>query len=71
MAYTAQKALVDEEFELFTVETAEDINGKQVQIKKSLGRFRLDQLESQKATLQEQIADIDEKIVAIKSIATK
>lgn len=68
MAYTARKATVSEEFELFTVETVEDVNGNPVQIKKSIGRFRLDQLQAQKEALLKQIADIDEKIAAIQAI---
>ena len=68
MGYTAQKAQVSEEFELFTIETVEDVNGNPVQIKKSIGRFRLDQLQAQKEALLKQIADIDEKIAAIKAI---
>ena len=66
--YTAAKAQIDEEFELFTIETVEDVDGNPVQVKKSLGRFRLDELEAQKSILQEQIDDIDEKINAINTL---
>ena len=58
---------VEEEFDLFTAVEMEDVNGNIVEVKKPLGRFRLDQLEAQKASLQKQISDIDERIAAIKA----
>jgi len=70
MGYFAKKTsapAVEEEFDLFTAVEMEDVNGNTVEVKKPLGRFRLDQLEAQKASLQKQISDIDERIAAIKA----
>jgi len=71
MSYTAKLAtetVAQDEFELFTTETATTADGTEVEILKSLGRFRTDQLEAQKANLLNQIAELDEKLAAIEAI---
>jgi len=72
MSYTAEVATqtqAQDEYELFTTESAEKAAGGTVEVKKSLGRFRKDQLTSQKKSLQSQIDEIDKKIAAIDALA--
>ena len=52
-------------FELFATESLQDINGDDVTIPKSLGRFSVETLEKERATLVAQIAEIDIKLDAI------
>lgn len=71
MTYIARLATapeVQDEYELFTTEEVEAVDGSKVEVKKSLGRFRLDQLEEQKKNLLAQIAEIDEKIASITAL---
>jgi len=55
-------------YELFTEETVKDINDVEVTIPRSIGQYSLAQLQSEKVSLQNQIASIDEKISAIESL---
>jgi len=56
-----------EYFNLFVVETVKDINDKDVQVARSIGRYSKAQLESEKASLEAQIGEIDKKLEALTS----
>lgn len=63
-----QEQTVSEYYELFTTETVQDINGNEAVIPRSIGHYSVAQLESEKASYQNQIAEIDNKISAIESL---
>ena len=68
MTYIAtlkEEVMAKDSYELFEEVTAKDINDKDVQIKKSVGTFTINELESQKATWQKRITDADAKIASI------
>jgi len=61
-----QEVETNEYFDLFAIETVKDINNEDVQIARSIGRYSKAQLESEKASLEAQISEIDKKLEAIK-----
>lgn len=58
---------VTERFELFTPVEMETVDGTPVTVKKSIGFYRIEDLQQQKTELLNRIAEIDEKIAAIQS----
>lgn len=68
IAKLATETVAQDEYELFTTATAEGVDGEEVEIKQSLGRFRTDQLENEKKNLLAQIAEVDAKLEAIASL---
>lgn len=76
MSYSVTKKDVQspeamEQFELMTVEKMKDIDGKEVQIPKSVGVFTREQLLGQKASLEEHLAEVQAKLDAIDALAKK
>ena len=63
-----QEQAASEYYELFTTETTQDVNGNEVVIPRSIGHYSVAQLESEKASYQNQIAEIDNKISAIEAL---
>lgn len=55
-------------YELFIQETVKDINDNEVVIPRSIGQYSLAQLEQEKASYQNAIISIDEKIEAINNL---
>jgi len=75
--YIAEKTVepvIKDEFELYKTEEVKTVDGATVEVKSSIGRVRLDQLEEQKANLTEQynsqIAEIDAKIKSITDLGS-
>lgn len=72
MSYIAKKqnqeVVENGYYELFIQETVKDINDKEVIIPRSIGNFSIGQLNAEKSNLQNQIAEIDNKISAIEAL---
>ena len=73
--YIAEKTIepiIKDEFELYETKDVETVDGTIVEVKSSIGRFRLDQLEEQKANLTEQynsqLVEVNDKIKAISDL---
>jgi len=63
-----QEVVDNGQYELFTTETVQDVDGNEVVIPRSIGQYSLAQLEQEKANYLLAIASVDEKISAIESL---
>ena len=62
------KQINEEYYEIFSVETAETPNGETIEVLKSVGSFKKEELQNSIINLQSQISDIESKIEAIDNI---
>jgi len=67
-AASMQPTQPEKKYELFNSETVKDVNGKDVTIPKSIGWYSVTRLENEKLRLQEQIAEIENKLSAINAL---